>query len=107
MGCDVLNSVRLNWNPDTTTDLKITIAFIIIMLAPGITKIYFIYIGKNPMPVLIRILVQIFPLPIFTFFNELRGVTIITARRCICHEISVYVISPYFSYKSMDPVVTT
>ena len=106
MGCDVLDNVRLNWNPRTTTDLKISIVIIMVLVRPGLTKIYIIYICKNPWTGLSGILCQFILFSIFTFFNELGGVTNNAAPWCFCHSIPSFSISPYFTYKSIDPVVT-
>jgi len=68
METDVLDSVKLNWNPDTTIALNIAIAFIMFGVALGLTKENFMDLFKNPKPTLTGIISQFVLLPLFTFF---------------------------------------
>ncbi len=67
MNSDVLDQVKLNWNPDTTTALNFAIAFIMFGVALGLDKSNFIALFKNPKPTLTGIISQFVLLPLFTF----------------------------------------
>ncbi len=64
---DVLDSVKLNWNPNTTIALNFAIAFIMFGVALGLDKENFIQLFKNPKSTLTGIISQFFLLPLFTF----------------------------------------
>lgn len=81
MEADVLEGVKLNWNPETTVALKFAIAFIMFGVALGLSKENFIELFKNPKPTLTGIISQFILLPIFTFalvwlFNPLPGLAL-------------------------------
>jgi len=67
MNSDVLDQVKLNWNPDTTIALNFAIAFIMFGVSLGLTKANFIALFKNPKPTLTGIISQFILLPVFTF----------------------------------------
>jgi len=67
MKSEVLDQVKLNWNPDTTIALNFAIAFIMFGVALGLNKSNFIALFKNPRPTLTGIISQFFLLPFFTF----------------------------------------
>ena len=67
METDVLEHVKLNWNPDTTFALNFAIAFIMFGVSLGLNKENFIDLFKNPKPTLTGIVSQFVLLPFFTF----------------------------------------
>jgi BASS family bile acid:Na+ symporter len=67
MNSDVLDQVKLNWNPDTTIALNFAIAFIMFGVSLDLTKANFIALFKNPKPTLTGIISQFILLPVFTF----------------------------------------
>ncbi|MCK5277386.1 MAG: bile acid:sodium symporter family protein [Cyclobacteriaceae bacterium] len=78
---DVLEGVKLNWNPDTTIALNLAIAFIMFGVALGLDKKDFIELFRNPKPTLTGIFSQFVLLPFFTFllvwlFNPLPGLAL-------------------------------
>ena len=81
MDVNVLDSVQLNWNPETTVALNFAIAFIMFGVALGLVKENFIELFKNPKPTLTGIFSQFVLLPLFTFilvwlFNPLPGLAL-------------------------------
>ncbi len=78
---DVLEGVKLNWNPNTTIALNLAIAFIMLGVALGLDKDNFIQLFKNPKSTLTGIISQFILLPFFTFilvwlFNPLPGLAL-------------------------------
>jgi len=67
MNSDVLENVKLNWDPDTTIALNFAIGFIMFGVALGLTKSNFIELYKNPKPTFTGIISQFVLLPLFTF----------------------------------------
>lgn len=81
MESDVLEGVKLHWNPDTTIALNFAIAFIMFGVALGLNKENFIELFKHPKPTLTGIFSQFVLLPFFTFilvwiFNPLPGLAL-------------------------------
>lgn len=81
MNADLLEGVKLNWNPDATIALNFAIAFIMFGVALGLTKKNFIDLYKNPRPTFTGIISQFLLLPFFTFilvwlFNPLPGLAL-------------------------------
>lgn len=67
MEADVLDGIKLNWNPDTTIALNFAIAFIMFGVALGLKKENFIDLFKNPKSTLTGIISQFILLPLVTF----------------------------------------
>ena len=67
MDTDVLDGVKLNWNPETTIALNFAIAFIMFGVALGLTRKNFVDLFRNPKPTLTGIFSQFVLLPLFTF----------------------------------------
>lgn len=67
MDTNVLDGVRLNWNPETTVALNFAIAFIMFGVALGLTRQNFVDLLRNPKPTLTGIFSQFVLLPFFTF----------------------------------------
>ncbi len=67
MNTDVLDSVKLNWNSDTTIGINLAIGLIMFGVALGLTKSSFLTLFRNPKPTLTGIISQFFLLPFFTF----------------------------------------
>ncbi len=81
MNADVLDGVKLNWNPDATLALNFAIGFIMFGVALGLTKKNFIDLYKNPRPTFTGIISQFLLLPFFTFilvwlFDPLPGLAL-------------------------------
>ncbi|MCG8306273.1 MAG: bile acid:sodium symporter family protein [Cytophagales bacterium] len=81
MDTEVLDGVRLNWNPEATVALNFAIAFIMFGVALGLSRANFVELFKNPKPTLTGIISQFVLLPSFTFvlvwlFNPLPGLAL-------------------------------
>ena len=81
MDADVLEGVKLNWNPETTIALNLSVAFIMFGVALGLSRANFTELFKNPKPTFTGIFSQFVLLPMFTFvlvwlFNPLPGLAL-------------------------------
>lgn len=64
---DVLEHVKLNWDPNNTIALNLAIAFIMFGVALGLRRGSFVAVIKNPKSTIIGIISQFVLLPLFTF----------------------------------------
>ncbi len=64
---DIIDGVKLNWNPNTTIALNFAIAFIMFGVSLGLNKDSFFELIKKPKPAITGIIAQFILLPFFTF----------------------------------------